>query len=553
MEKISTGKYFLKLVYAALAVCAVLMVCYFYNVERSNTIINFDNVHIMNDGWTLEGTENSKISLPYRVNDSYDKHIIISRIIDEEFVKGNSTMCISSYYCDANVYINNKLIFNYESYKGGIGKTDGVVCLMVKLPEVKENSKLTIEYIPQFKMNSYKIKSPIIGDKGDIIMNSYKKCAFDTSILLIFIIIGIVLIFVEIFSIGKIRIEVGLINTGMLSLFLGIYLISRIEWVHMILRNQKILYVSEFLSMALFTLPILLLIYKFTYYKYKVIFKSLAIINLINFIGQIIVYSCGKMELRNMINYTHIVLFISSFLIIVVVIVWGGETITKLGLKKAVIALCISGICEIISYYTGVFAVGKCMTIGMLIFVTLQMRFNVKKYIQIYRDIKNTEIYENLAYIDLLTGISNRNAYERDLITLDEKKNQLKSIQFVMIDINGLKAANDNYGHAAGDVLIKSFGRILRNSIDERYKLYRIGGDEFVIIFENTSKERIMRKLGEITRRTYEYNTRADVKISYALGMAAYTSKKHRSIKEAIEEADSIMYANKVAAKTCRA
>lgn len=558
MKSIAKKDYFSELIYILLAIFAVMIVLYFCEREQNNKINNYSNViNIINDGWTLENSrndENTEITLTAKVKDASGEHIIISRDIDKEFTEENSIMCISSYYCDANVYINGEMIFNYQSYKEGIGRSDGVARLMVNLPEIEHDGKLTIEYIPQFKMNSYEIRSPVFGDKTDIIMHFYIKDLFDIFLAMASIFIGVIIIFIDIMSNEKIRKEIGLIYIGMYALFTGIYLTSQIEWVHMVFKYSKVLYVSECLSMSLLALPILLLIYKFTYSNYNKFFKGAIIITMINFMGQIIVYVSGKSELRNMIIYSHGVLLASCILICTTVFAeLDGQELKKLGLKKSIIMLAFTGICEMVSFYFNLFAIGEFLKMGMLFFVILQIRFNLKKYVQVYKDMKNTEIYENLAYVDLLTGINNRNAYERDLSDLNEKIPELNSLQCAMVDINGLKAANDTYGHAAGDTLIIGVGILLKYLLDERTKLYRIGGDEFVLIFENISKDRVIHKFEELEKRRKEYNITADIKISYALGIASYIKSKHKSIKDVVEEADSMMYENKAAAKMCRA
>ncbi|WP_294394966.1 GGDEF domain-containing protein [uncultured Clostridium sp.] len=558
MKSSAKKDYFSELIYISLALLAAVTMIYLCKIEPNNKINYYkDKVNIINDGWRLENSsyaESTEITLPSKVKDSDDKHIIICRDIDEKFTEENSSMYISSYYSDVYVYINDKMIFDYQSYKEGIGVSEGIVRFIVKLPDIKEDSVLKIEYIPQFKMNVYKIKCPIFGDETDIFKHFYYKNLFDIVISIIFILIGITIILIYIMSTEKIKREMGFIHIGVYALLTGVYLIDQIETVHMIVEYKKALYVSEFISLSLLSLPVLILIYKYTYDKYKILFKSASIIMIINLFGQMILYVSGKMELRSMVKCSHILLAASVILIAVIVLSeQGGEALVRLGLKKDVIVLCISGICELISYYIGAFpTVGIFLKIGILLFIVFQIRFNLNRYVQLCNDMKNEEIYKNLAYIDLLTGMSNRNAYERDLNELNEKMPSLKSLQCVMIDINGLKAANDIYGHAAGDALIKGIGILLKYVLDEQTKLYRIGGDEFVIIFENISKERVSRKLKEIERRKNEYNMSADIKISYAMGIASYLGEKHKSIKDIIKEADSMMYQNKATAKMCK-
>ena len=93
------------------------------------------------------------------------------------------------------------------------------------------------------------------------------------------------------------------------------------------------------------------------------------------------------------------------------------------------------------------------------------------------------KLYE-LSYEDRLTGVGNRHAYMEYLRTLEGCKH---SLGIVFADINGLKIANDTYGHEYGDKMIKSAARILKSMRWE--KIFRIGGDEFVVFCVGVSEK----------------------------------------------------------------
>jgi len=87
---------------------------------------------------------------------------------------------------------------------------------------------------------------------------------------------------------------------------------------------------------------------------------------------------------------------------------------------------------------------------------------------------------EYLSYHDQLTGLYNRRFYEEELYRIDTAKNLPLTI--AMGDVNGLKLTNDAFGHAAGDLLIKTVARILKRESRNEDIVARIGGDEFVIL-----------------------------------------------------------------------
>jgi diguanylate cyclase (GGDEF)-like protein len=83
---------------------------------------------------------------------------------------------------------------------------------------------------------------------------------------------------------------------------------------------------------------------------------------------------------------------------------------------------------------------------------------------------------EILGYIDTLTGIPNRKAFEDD-------RSRISAFQtFIIIDVDNLKKFNDTFGHLFGDKILQSCAHILDTATEKIGKAYRLGGDEFAII-----------------------------------------------------------------------
>lgn len=91
---------------------------------------------------------------------------------------------------------------------------------------------------------------------------------------------------------------------------------------------------------------------------------------------------------------------------------------------------------------------------------------------------KTQERLYKLCYIDMLTGLFNRNRYMEDLSGWE--KAALREIGGIYMDLNGLKHCNDRFGHEAGDALIRRTADALNE--DFPGEGYRIGGDEFVVL-----------------------------------------------------------------------
>lgn len=105
---------------------------------------------------------------------------------------------------------------------------------------------------------------------------------------------------------------------------------------------------------------------------------------------------------------------------------------------------------------------------------------------------------ERSSLIDPLTGLLNRRAFDRDLLqALAVARRQEQALTVVMVDVEGLKATNDQLGHAAGDAVLRGIGTCLARTVRTGDNVYRIGGDEFVLLLPDLTPddvEAVMRR-----------------------------------------------------------
>lgn len=127
---------------------------------------------------------------------------------------------------------------------------------------------------------------------------------------------------------------------------------------------------------------------------------------------------------------------------------------------------------------------------------------------------------------DALTGLANRFNYEErivEVINRSQRSHQVFSL--VMLDIDNFQYVNDNYGHLAGDKILKKMAEIISDSIRVVDFLARYEEDKFVIILENTSKKNalsMMEKLCKLIQQARLYAVNNPVDITLSVGMAAF-------------------------------
>ncbi|WP_227821801.1 GGDEF domain-containing protein [Clostridioides sp. ZZV14-6345] len=79
-------------------------------------------------------------------------------------------------------------------------------------------------------------------------------------------------------------------------------------------------------------------------------------------------------------------------------------------------------------------------------------------------------------------------------------------MSIISIDLDGLKKINDKFGHQTGDLYIKQASKIIQSVINKKYIVYRIGGDEYIIILKNSSHKEINSIIDNIKRKINKSN-----------------------------------------------
>lgn len=150
---------------------------------------------------------------------------------------------------------------------------------------------------------------------------------------------------------------------------------------------------------------------------------------------------------------------------------------------------------------------------------------------------------EKLLYVsntDALTGCLNRHAYETDINKLDLKKEWV----YISLDLNSLKHINDTYGHDVGDEMICAAAACMTASFGEFGKVYRIGGDEFVVIVTQKPDELdAMTKHFDSSMAKWRGKLVDSMTISY--GCVSSLEEDWEFVHDIAKEADRRMYASK--------
>jgi len=171
-----------------------------------------------------------------------------------------------------------------------------------------------------------------------------------------------------------------------------------------------------------------------------------------------------------------------------------------------------------------------------------------------HTDITAVKEYEQklhqLAFHDQLTGLKNRNSFTNTLTRLMKQEHSQK-IGLIFVDIDNFKYINDSMGHTLGDLLLKEIGKRLVKFQNEHTNIYRLGGDEYIILIEDFEEIHAVEKLAVHVLRDLnkplEINS-SSFFITASMGISIFP-EHGKNIDELLKNADIAVFRAKEAGK----
>jgi len=169
--------------------------------------------------------------------------------------------------------------------------------------------------------------------------------------------------------------------------------------------------------------------------------------------------------------------------------------------------------------------------------------FEEGSFIVSFTDISNTMMEHSKLKIkathDKLTGALNREFFDNNIYSIKNDARP-KQLGFVLCDIDHFKEVNDTYGHNRGDMVLKDFTNIVRDSIRDTDYLIRWGGEEFIVLMRVNSIDSLEQATEHMRTRIEKYNFEGVGKITSSFGITLYIEGEE--ILDTLERVDKALY-----------
>ena len=336
-------------------------------------------------------------------------------------------------------------------------------------------------------------------------------------------------------------------------LYLGCFVILSCCWLYtdspislVTAKNLLFIHMISFFLFALMPAPFILFLRQISK-KSRGILDAASLLVFVNFIFQSVMFLTGWANLIQTLPATHVMLVVTIGLTMFVV--WRekkrfGNQAMK-GVQCAILVLVLFSVAAMICYYitpsNPIYA--QLFVVGLFCFACVLIGDAMVYFVGEIRRAAEAAVYQKLAYTDGMTGLSNRAAFDRKMTKAAEDIPACQSLAIAVFDLNELKHINDNFGHASGDGAIVRAAERINDCFSDIGTCYRIGGDEFAVIFENVRKrdiDKAFQRFEEENRRVYDTES-AVVPVSFGLEFRE-SAGTPADMEEIFRAADTKMY-----------
>ncbi len=514
---------------------AVFVTCF-----MALTIIAFvsttDNIHnpaLKSESMTITP---SNIESPDAVTD-----ILTLRIPSLE--DNQDTMLFYTNHQEVYVHVGEELIYSLDSAESIFGRTPGAMWNFLHIPAGVSEIKVTLvqvyENLP---------KQNVIFEIGNEI-NMYRAVLDDSvlELLLTFaiVLIGFSLTIYWVLLFWKKNKQREILYLGLFALVFGIWNFGETQFAVFMFGNRAAWSYMAFTCLMIMCLPAIYFFREFLEVEEKIIYKI--VVSYI--VGETIIaqtlHLTGIVGAKQTAVYTvaSIVLILMYLLFAIILSIKKRKHMRKIMVNIVGLTILVgTAVIDISSYFTNILTSVKVAKIGFLLYVIMLGAETVRAAKEQVEEEQKMEFIREMAVKDLLTGCYNRNAYTEDTAAIKD----LKGIQIIGFDLNDLKKCNDTRGHQAGDKYISDAALLICGLFGGFGKVYRVGGDEFVVVARDVSEEKLLKRREQMAVEIQHYLLdNPDSGFGIACGFASYDESLDKNIEDIRNRADICMYENK--------
>lgn len=500
-----------------------------------------------------DGSEEAYDSNQFPVTNRGDVVMVTIPLPEERMVE-NSALCLNIFHTTLEVFYGNELLFSYGLEHAAEGRFIGNTFQRIPLRNEMWGGEITLRLVGTENSGCSVIQDVQIISQLD--SHRYYFAQYQSTVILFAFIIAVafVVLLILLLSVGYPLRRQGVYLCLFAIMVPAWYLTSR-GFTFTFTNNINLASHMEYVIMYLLPIPFCLFMYflQQTSHFHKVFSLTAAL-----FFGALFILAT-VLNYTTTIHYSDLLLPANiSMLAGMVVFVcqlmrrtYQNDRFMRI-IRYGVCITVVSLILEILRINVrkfsvlGLFMLDLSLTpISMIIFIGALAASYTMQLLDLQKQESDKAVLRRLAYVDVTTGMSNR-TYCYEQIAEMERLGE-KYFALLFFDVNGLKTANDSYGHEMGDRFLQLVARALQDTFGNQRFCARWGGDEFVVCITGEQVHKVDDMLHEFDKKLQEANRNGEFPfpISVAYGVVRSSEEQIVSVSDAIKEADRRMYTAK--------
>lgn len=502
---------------------------------KNSDVQSKENYIDLADGWTDSDGEPVNLDSLSELCGENEKTCVIYYTLPQDLL-GTTQFCFRTRNVYVRLELDGRLIHQTSVTRHRFfNQSPGTNWNVVNLFESAEGKQLKMAVSLAYADSSSRIDQVYLGNGADILRHITGKKMVPLLIGFSMMLIGILFIYSDFpFNSGNKK-NHSLLYLGCFAFMTGLWCAVETNLLQFYGGSGQTVQLMADILLKLLAIPMLLFVAEHYNRKKSRLLLGICGMGLLDITVSLVLHLAGIWDFHRSLAFTHIVLGISLFYVACTIFTelihqkkrhveekhMRDTVLNQIG----VLVIVVSAMVDVIRYYVSPGTdLAATIRIGLLVFILCYGISSMNMMIAMVKEGMQVEVIHKLAYLDGLTGIGNRTAYMRKVaeISTEGKAEQLKT-GIVMLDVNNLKKVNDNLGHHVGDEMLIRAAGIIDNTFGKRGHVYRIGGDEFVVLITAENPGNVYEHaLAQFLREIEEYNSNPDKKytLSIAYGYA---------------------------------